>query len=527
MDARQLARRSKFVFYQNGRIILSILTTLLGIVVLIGWYSRTPSLIQVLPSFVPMQYNTALGFLLSGLGLLLVRYPRIATIFSVLVGLIGLLTLFEYITGFDLGIDQFFMHHYIIVKTSHPGRMAPNTALCFTLTGITLLTGLVIKQFSTQKLFSLLLSILIIILGFIALFGYFTSVSTTYGWGHLTHMAVHTSLGFIFIGFGLLFYNLDRLNLKGKISSLGFPFVIMVVCIAITISIWQIMLNSESIGLNKSVRHAKNQASVTIIKSLKIDIMELNQLVNHWELRGKKVTKDRLINASRYFKAQDHEDIAWIDKNGKLSWIYQLQKKQYAHMSDADLKINTKNLDTETGQVITAHPRKMGADSYVIVIHRSVFYNKIYQGSIFSFLHTKLWLNSLFPDFIKRNWVIRLKYKNNVFYKLGKNTDPAIREKWKQITTFNLGNFPVTLEIWPTRYAYQDFYSWSPTFIFIAGLLISVMLALLRFMWGVVKKSKNQAENANKAKSKFLSSMSHELRTPLKCCNWLCSIIRM
>lgn len=41
----------------------------LGVQVLAGWYLRSPALIQVAPAFVPMQYNTALGFLLSGIAL--------------------------------------------------------------------------------------------------------------------------------------------------------------------------------------------------------------------------------------------------------------------------------------------------------------------------------------------------------------------------------------------------------------------------------------------------------------------------
>jgi len=39
---------------------------LLGGVVLLGWYTHNTSLIQVNPAFVAMQYNTALGFMLSG-----------------------------------------------------------------------------------------------------------------------------------------------------------------------------------------------------------------------------------------------------------------------------------------------------------------------------------------------------------------------------------------------------------------------------------------------------------------------------
>ena len=46
------------------------LSLLLGTIVLIGWYTQNQSLIQINPAFVPMQYNTALGFFVSGMGLI-------------------------------------------------------------------------------------------------------------------------------------------------------------------------------------------------------------------------------------------------------------------------------------------------------------------------------------------------------------------------------------------------------------------------------------------------------------------------
>ncbi len=117
------------------------LSLILGSVVLLGWYLHEPALIQVNPAFVPMQYNTALGFALAGLALLGLAgpWPRISWITGAIVLLTGALTLIEYSFGVDLHIDQLFMEHYIDLKTSNPGRMAPNTALCFTLTGLTVL----------------------------------------------------------------------------------------------------------------------------------------------------------------------------------------------------------------------------------------------------------------------------------------------------------------------------------------------------------------------------------------------------
>lgn len=51
-------------------------TLLLGLAVLFGWHAGNRALVQVLPGFVPMQYNTALGFVFCGSGLLLLVFER-------------------------------------------------------------------------------------------------------------------------------------------------------------------------------------------------------------------------------------------------------------------------------------------------------------------------------------------------------------------------------------------------------------------------------------------------------------------
>ena len=78
-----------------------------------------------------MQYNTALGFLMSGLGLLCLTENRawVARAWGILVTLVGTATLAEYALAIDLGIDELLMEHYIRVKTSHVGRMAPNLSV--------------------------------------------------------------------------------------------------------------------------------------------------------------------------------------------------------------------------------------------------------------------------------------------------------------------------------------------------------------------------------------------------------------
>ncbi len=193
-------------------ILAGFLSIFLGSTVLIGWYSGNLILIQINESFVPMQYNTALGFLMSGAMLLLIVFKqnKWAAILGLGLVLIGGITLIEYIFGVDLFLDQIFMKHYVTVKTSHPGRMAPNTALSFLLTGFAAI--LLNMRFKKYKIFGTigLFGALIFGLGLVASIGYLIEVETAYGWGKLTRMAIHTSTGFIVLGIGYILWAIHK-----------------------------------------------------------------------------------------------------------------------------------------------------------------------------------------------------------------------------------------------------------------------------------------------------------------------------
>ena len=193
---------------RSGSLALSAATLLLGLVVIVGWYTGNRTLIQVLPQFVPMQYNTALGFVLSGLALLLLvlERGRVATVVGALAAGVGALTLVEYTAGVDLGIDELFMRHDITTETSHPGRMAPNTAMCFLLVGLAVSVSPRSWPLQRRSLLRVVLVSLAFGLSTVALSGYFTQLETAYGWGNLTRMAIHTAVGFLLASSGMLLW---------------------------------------------------------------------------------------------------------------------------------------------------------------------------------------------------------------------------------------------------------------------------------------------------------------------------------
>jgi len=177
---------------------------LIAAMALTAWHSHSAWLIEHAPWIYQMRYNTALSCALCGMGLLLTVNGRqtLARATSMAVMLIGGATFIQYITPLDTGIDQLFFTDYL--HDTIPGRMAPNTALTFLLTG----TGLMLTTISQPKraidISMELLGSMVFALGAIALVGYLTSSDLAFTWGSKTRMAPHTALAFLFWSFGFM-----------------------------------------------------------------------------------------------------------------------------------------------------------------------------------------------------------------------------------------------------------------------------------------------------------------------------------
>jgi len=121
--------------------------SLLGLAVVAGWHLHSSALLRVIPGGAPMSYNSALAFLLAGLSLLTLCLERKRWSVPPAAGVLGLglLTALEYTLGLDLGIDELFFAAGFTDGFSHPGRMAPNSAACFSLSGAALILFLSLK----------------------------------------------------------------------------------------------------------------------------------------------------------------------------------------------------------------------------------------------------------------------------------------------------------------------------------------------------------------------------------------------
>jgi signal transduction histidine kinase len=156
-----------------------------------------------------MAPNTALCFITSGLALVLANRGHrllrgVALLLAACVTAFAILTVLEYLTGHDFGIDRIFLENRLGDWTKPnvlPGRFAPQTALAFSLIGPALLFGrLRTRHFRVSEL----LAIPVLLIGFLSLIGYAYRVEPLYGISDYSSMALHTAFCLAALAIGLL-----------------------------------------------------------------------------------------------------------------------------------------------------------------------------------------------------------------------------------------------------------------------------------------------------------------------------------
>ncbi|MDH5400187.1 MAG: ATP-binding protein [Cyclobacteriaceae bacterium] len=186
---------------------------------ILGWIFDFEGFIRVLPGGASMKFNTALCFVLSGIGLWITYVDRKNNhwIPLVIIGLlifIGVFTLLDYSFDLPLNIDNIFIED--VYSQRHPGRMSVATAFCFLLFAFGL-HGVNVKTVALKKTAQFLLHTITFI-SFLSIVSYTLQVPAENKIYFLNTMAIHTSVLFFFLSVSLSLVN-STLGFTGLLTS--------------------------------------------------------------------------------------------------------------------------------------------------------------------------------------------------------------------------------------------------------------------------------------------------------------------
>lgn len=269
-----------------------------------------------------MAFNTALCHFLCGVAILSAqnKFRPVSIICMTFVAVFSFVTGLQYLTGIDIGIDRFFIDQNVQVRSSYPGRMAPNTVFYFLLTSGSLLSWHLIKNQNTRLITLLSMGIIVLLLSVIVLAGYLIKLESAYSWWGMSDMAPLTAIGFLILSIGLLGIAYSASDfIRNRNIRFFKPIFAVSVGITLTLLINQGMLLKDRNHIERLATEQSSKAAHIIKIELENDIVALRRMQSRLNLARIEPLEAWRDDARNYVRDNPaYKSLALMDKNHKI-----------------------------------------------------------------------------------------------------------------------------------------------------------------------------------------------------------------
>lgn len=452
---------------------------ILGTMVMIGWHTHVITLIQIKPYLFPMAYNTALCFLFLGASLIFLnrKMMRQARILITLVFIIAGITLSEYLFQFDAGVDNLLMTSFL---PQYDGRMSINATVGFLCGGLAL--WFFSWPYSKVRLSaSLLLTLVILSIGLLGIISYQFNLVTYLGsW---VHMALHTALGFIILGTGLILWICLTKTPEQYVPLL--PLTLTFFILIVTVFSWKMVNHLEKNYLHEVIvlkaDHMNKLIRWNILERVNV-IRHLGMLEEEWKEEARRYVADQ----------QGYQTIQLLDKDAKVRWS--VPQTEYEQLQGSNLK-QTKTqrqvilnaLASKTPQLSEKVKLNQGENGFIIV--SPVFKNNQLDGYMVANINTQQFFDDLFTKALGQDYTLRVYENSELLYSRGL-VKPSLENKWAYSTYFSLLGKNWKIKVGPTLLLYKHIHTTIFSgLILIIGSLIAILSGVLLRLYQVLKRN--------------------------------------
>lgn len=431
---------------------VGIASTLLGLVVLTGWYTHNLTLLQISPNFIPMHYHTALGFLLCGLGLLAVALGKLwlTRICGGIVLMIGFLTLIQNSFDAKLGSNRLLTSPDIQIDVPYPIVMASSTALCFVFTGVALLlTGIPIRLKQRPLILGFLSSI-IGALGIMALLGYLINMKELYGWWR--HMALHTAIGFVVLSLGIFAFAWHDSRMERTRLPRWLPIPVGIGTLTIALVLWQALRVQDHAQIEQMIETTAITIKNQITSEIRTRILGLVHIANRWEREGKPV-KEYWESEAEFYIGHYSGSLAlgWVDPSFYIQWVAPLEGNEALQ----GLNLGFEERQRQALERARDHHKITFTPSVDLVqggkgfsVYLPLFRGKNFEGFITGVFHIPALLNAILsPDITSKYSLAIFENKEEIYGFYDK--DRLYEKEWGHETEMDLYGVTWRIRVWP------------------------------------------------------------------------------
>jgi len=521
----------------------------IALTVITGWYLQESLLIQISSSFVPMQFNTAICFLLAAIATISLILQKktlsisLAIILIVLAGLTG----FQYIIGQNLGIDQLFMEAYLLVHSPNPGRMGLSTSICFVLIGIS-----VIAENRTINLGIIKHLVMIVIaIALLSFIGYLGNINTAYVWGNMSGMAVHTAFNFIILGLVIFLVQVQH-NKNIEHNKPWHIAPIVTSSLILFLGFWQSLESFQIQLMSKQIQKSTEAVTKSIELGFNIQNAEIEQFAILFKENIHNPETVLTDNMANYFNSHNAVlSINWLDEDNQLQWSITRDERNIATNTQSTIQSlvtpSIKEIKSEQEPFIVWGNMMNNSVATYQVLYPLFELDKYYGAFQVTFL-----TNTLIPAYLTESDIFATHLisldtdEGNVFRSFALDTllEAKKHAAFNTISheqSFSMLGQQLTLKLQPSVEFMEDNLSPIPKFILVIGVLMSFLIAYALIM-RVKERHAYQLSEANQQKiisiqkqaiikheklektltrsneelDKFAYIASHDLKSPLR-----------
>lgn len=488
------------------QLVLLCIGVAISLLVMLGWFIHSPLIVRLHPGFHPMQFNTALGFLLvnGALFALWSGRTRLSMVFASALMAIFTLALLEHLFDLSLGIDTFFVQPFITQELAAPGRPGANTAVCFWLMAIGVwLFNLRIKN---QGLWIGSVGAAVLGMSLASLWGYAEGLGGLTGWSpYLSGMAVHTAVAFVLCSLVLFSLLISKHAKREKWYSTLRPVHASILLLVLSLTIWNAMFQWDREQIELELQNSAESIAASIEIGFDYRRNSFKRLAQRWEV-------DPEMSPS-----------AW--RADAENYIADMHSLMYLRLRADGQRIDC--FDASLGEEVAQHIARLQADDAetgvsqlfiideqaYIMVHTTLMREGVVVGDLESVMNLNEWL----PRYVAvraDGLELIVSHKERVIFTTG--TDRSVDDSLSVSAPLSLPRFsdPFSLSLRPTRVYLARAQSPWPKAILFGGLLGSLVLWLIIQQARLLVISRNEIKETARAlttKSQLLTRANHDL----------------
>jgi hypothetical protein len=295
----------------------------------------------------------------------------------------------------------------------------------------------------------------------------------------------------------------ESATLTSDLQKLWRPVLVSITVVIITVFLWQGLKQQEQVQIDRNIKFAASSTSQEITTQIHTRILALERMGQRWELQKGTPQAEWEADAINYW--QDYpgfKAIKLVDKSYRVRWIVpQKEKEALLKESVESDELSKTILDkAKAGQEVLIRSTTLDQGSKGFFVYIPLFLDNSesqsennFDGFIVGVFSTQPLLDTILnQDFTEHYSINIFDKKEEIYTNSGKYLNSHIKTQWSHQSKINLKNLTWQLKVSPTPAMLVEAESSLPTVVLGAGLLTSLLLALVVYLQG---RSRQYAEN--------------------------------